>query len=41
LNVSCETKTKDNVFVRVEVAVQFRVIVVSSRNINCHQLNRG
>jgi regulator of protease activity HflC (stomatin/prohibitin superfamily) len=41
LNVSCETKTKDNVFVRVEVAVQFRVIVVSLRNINCHQLNRG
>jgi len=30
LNVSCETKTKDNVFVRVEVAVQFRVIVESA-----------
>jgi len=26
LDVTCETKTKDNVFVRVEVAVQFRVI---------------
>ena len=29
LDVACETKTKDNVFVRVEVAVQFRVMVVS------------
>ena len=29
LDVTCETKTKDNVFVRVEVAVQFRVITVS------------
>jgi len=27
LDVACETKTKDNVFVRVEVAVQFRVMV--------------
>lgn len=26
LDVTCETKTKDNVFVRVEVAVQYRVI---------------
>jgi len=26
LDVVCETKTKDNVFIRVEVAVQFRVI---------------
>lgn len=31
LDVACETKTKDNVFVKVEVAVQFRVIVVSFR----------
>jgi len=30
LDVSCETKTKDNVFVRVEVAVQFRVITESA-----------
>lgn len=30
LDVTCETKTRDNVFVRVEVAVQFRVITVSS-----------
>jgi len=30
LDVTCETKTKDNVFVRVEVAVQFRVITESA-----------
>lgn len=30
LDVTCETKTKDNVFVRVEVAVQYRVITVST-----------
>jgi regulator of protease activity HflC (stomatin/prohibitin superfamily) len=30
LDVACETKTKDNVFVKVEVAVQFRVIVESA-----------
>lgn len=29
IDVVCETKTKDNVFVRVEVAVQYRVITVS------------
>ena len=27
LNVVCETKTKDNVFVQVAVAVQFRVLL--------------
>lgn len=30
LDVTCETKTRDNVFVRVEVAVQFRVITESA-----------
>jgi len=30
LDVTCETKTKDNVFVRVEVAVQYRVITESA-----------
>lgn len=30
LDVYCETKTKDNVFVRVAVAVQFRVLVESA-----------
>merc|ERR1712232_1335897 len=30
LDVSCETKTKDNVFVNVAVAVQFRVITESA-----------
>lgn len=30
LDISCETKTKDNVFVNVVVAVQFRVIVESA-----------
>lgn len=30
LDVACETKTKDNVFVRVEVAVQYRVITESA-----------
>jgi len=30
LNVTCETKTKDNVFVKVGVAVQFRVLVESA-----------
>jgi len=30
LDVACETKTKDNVFVRVGVAVQFRVITESA-----------
>ena len=33
LDVTCETKTKDNVFVRVEVAVQYRVITVSSNQL--------
>mmetsp|Transcript_10614 Transcript_10614/g.19806 ORF Transcript_10614/g.19806 Transcript_10614/m.19806 type:complete len:283 (+) Transcript_10614:197-1045(+) len=30
IDVVCETKTKDNVFVRVEVAVQYRVITESA-----------
>mmetsp|Transcript_20818 Transcript_20818/g.30504 ORF Transcript_20818/g.30504 Transcript_20818/m.30504 type:complete len:282 (+) Transcript_20818:73-918(+) len=30
LDVACETKTKDNVFIRVEVAVQYRVITESA-----------
>jgi len=30
LDVSCETKTKDNVFIRVEVAVQYRVVTESA-----------
>jgi len=30
LDVMCETKTRDNVFVKVEVAVQFRVITESA-----------
>lgn len=30
LDVTCETKTKDNVFVRVGVAVQFRVVTESA-----------
>lgn len=50
LDVSCETKTKDNVFIRVEVAVQYRVVTVSSQNVIHYQraaadtggsLNRG
>jgi regulator of protease activity HflC (stomatin/prohibitin superfamily) len=30
LDVICETKTKDNVFVRVAVAVQYRVLISSA-----------
>lgn len=30
LDVTCETKTKDNVFVKVEVAVQYRVVTESA-----------
>ncbi|GKY98932.1 hypothetical protein MPSEU_000849000 [Mayamaea pseudoterrestris] len=32
LNVTCETKTKDNVFIQVAVAVQYRVILEGAYN---------
>lgn len=32
LNVTCETKTKDNVFIQVAVAVQYRVIIEGAYN---------